>query len=119
MDIFKIMIRDPRFPTQGRVYVAEVLNTDALLKNLSSSGLCIESKEFMGVVPKTRYAVDIIPEEKSKIGQFKLEVESRWVKTKKQSSESGFIIVIPPGTDGKAVLEQYLAYLSSHTQSDT
>jgi hypothetical protein len=98
--------------------MAEVLNTEALLKNLSSSGLCIESGEFMGIVPKTRYSIDIVPEEESKIGQFQLEIESRWVKTKKQSSESGFVIVIPPGTDGKTVLEQYLTYLSSHTDPD-
>ncbi|MDR1307536.1 MAG: hypothetical protein LBK74_08185 [Treponema sp.] len=113
------MARNSRFFTQGRVYMAEVLNTEALLKNLSSSGLCIESSEFMGIVPKTRYSIDIVPEEESKIGQFPLEIESRWVKAKKQSSESGFVIVIPPGTDGKVLLEQYLAYLSSHTNPDT
>ncbi|MDR1143936.1 MAG: PilZ domain-containing protein [Spirochaetaceae bacterium] len=112
------MARDSRFSTQGRIYMAEVLNTEALLKNLSSSGLCVESEEFMGIVPKTRYSIDIVPEEESKIEPFPLEIESRWVKAKKQSSESGFVIVIPPGTDGKAMLEQYLAYLSSHTDPD-
>jgi hypothetical protein len=72
----------------------------------------------MGIVPKTRYFVDIMPEEESQIGQFHLEIESRWVKTKKQSSESGFVIVVSPETDGKTVLEQYLEYLSSHTNPD-
>jgi hypothetical protein len=110
------MTRDHRFSAHGRVYIAEVLNTDALLKNLSSSGLCIESKEFMGIVPKTRYSIDIVPEEASKIDKFELEIESRWIKTKKDSSESGFVIVIPPGSQGKAVLEQYLAYLSTQTE---
>jgi hypothetical protein len=106
------MPRDARFEAKGRVYIAEVLNTEALLKNLSSSGLCITSKDFLEVVPKTRYSAEIVPEGDSKLEKFKVELESRWVRAKKQRSESGFVIVIPPGTADKQMLEQYLAFLS-------
>ncbi|GHV84411.1 hypothetical protein AGMMS50230_00190 [Spirochaetia bacterium] len=112
------MPRDSRYTAKGRVYIAEVPNTEALLKNLSASGLCIESQDFMEVVPKTRYSVDIIPEKSSKIDKFKLEIESRWVRTQKQRSESGFVIVVPPGSEKKQVLEQYLAYLSANPEPD-
>jgi hypothetical protein len=104
--------RDPRYTSSGRVYIAEVTNTEAVLKNLSSSGLCIQSNDFLEVVPKSRYSVDIIPEKESNIDKFNLEIESRWVRTKRRSSESGFVIVIPPGTSGQEVLEQYLSYLA-------
>ena len=88
--------RNVRYQSKGQVYIAEVPNTDALLKNLSSSGLCIESSNLMDVLPKERYSIDIVPEKESNIDQFSLEIETRWVKTKMKSSESGFVIVIPP-----------------------
>ena len=109
--------RDTRFSTKGEVFISEVTNTEALLKNLSSSGLCIQSPTFMEVVPKSRYSVDIVPEKDSHIDKFSLEIESRWIKAKMKSSEVGFVIVVPPGTSGKSVLEQYLKFLASQPGS--
>jgi len=111
--------RKPRYPTKGQVYIAEVSNTEALLKNLSSTGICIESTGFMEVVPKTHYSLDIIPEKESKLEKFSMEIESRWIKAKMKSSESGFAIIIPPGSPGKAVFEQYLAFLSSQSELES
>ena len=105
--------RKPRYQAKGKVFIAEVPNTETLIKNLSSTGLCIESTGFMDVLPKERYVADIVPEKDSNINQFSLEIETRWVKAKMKSSESGFAIVFPPGTHGHAVLEQYLNYLAS------
>jgi len=105
--------RSQRFKTKGQVYISKVVNTEAVLKNLSTSGLCIQSPDFMEILPKTRYSVDIVPEKDSNIDKFSLEIESRWVKTKMKSSESGFVIVVPPGTSGETLLEQYLNFLAS------
>ena len=110
--------RNPRFTSKGQVYISEVTNTDALLKNLSASGLCIESAGFMDVLPKSRYSIDIIPEKESHIDQFSLEIESRWVKAKLNASESGFVIVVPPGSAGKIFLEQYLKFLASQADAE-
>lgn len=110
--------RNVRYQSKGQVYIAEVPNTDALLKNLSSSGLCIESSNLMDVLPKERYSIDIVPEKESNIDQFSLEIETRWVKTKIKSSESGFVIVIPPGTSRHDVLEKYLHYLASQSDNE-
>ena len=104
--------RHPRYGSKGRVYIAEVSNTELLLKNLSASGLCVESEGFMDVLPSGRYSVDIVPEEDAKLDQFKLEIESRWIRTQKRSSESGFVIVIPPGSKGTQALDRYLAFLA-------
>jgi len=105
--------RAPRFKTKGQVYISKVVNTEALLKNLSMSGLCIQSSDFMDILPKNRYSVDIVPEKGSNIDRFSLEIESRWVKTKMKSNESGFVIVVPPGTSGETLLERYLHFLAS------
>ena len=110
--------RDTRFHTKGQVFISEVSSTDALLKNLSASGLCIQCSEFIEILPKTRYSVDIIPEEDSNIDKFSLEIESRWVKAKMSASESGFVIVVPPGTSGRSLLEQYLNFLASQPNSE-
>jgi hypothetical protein len=111
--------RDTRFTSDGKVYIAEFSNTEAVLKNLSTSGLCIQSDGFLEVLPKSRYSIDIVPEKESNLDKFNLEIESRWVRTKKQSSESGFVIVIPPGSSGKEFLEQYLNYLAANKPEDT
>lgn len=107
--------RDTRFSSNGQVFISQVTNTDALLKNLSASGLCIETSGFVDILPKSRYSIDIIPEEDSNLDKFSLEIESRWVKAKMKSSESGFVIVVPPGTSGKTLLEQYLNYLATQS----
>ena len=108
--------RNTRFNSNGQVFISQVANTDVLLKNLSASGLCIESQKLMEIVPNTRVSVDIVPEKESNIDKFSLEIESRWIKTKLRSSESGFIIVVPPGTSGRTLLEQYLKYLEEQAE---
>ena len=110
--------RDTRFNSKGQVFISEVPNTDALLKNLSASGLCIKSQGYMDILPNTRCSIDIIPEKDSKLEKFSLEIESRWVKAKLNSSESGFVIVVPSGTSGKELLEDYLTYLASRPDAE-
>jgi len=111
--------RDTRFTSKGQVFISQVSNTEAVLKNLSASGLCIESNDLIEVLPKARYSIDIVPEKDSNIDKFSLEIESRWVKAKLKSSESGFVIVVPSGTSAKALLEQYLSFLSAQPNTET
>jgi hypothetical protein len=108
--------KDLRYESGGQVYIAEVLDTKAILKNLSSSGLCIESNDLLDIVPNSKYTVDFVPEKESKIDPFKLDIESKWVRTKKERSESGFVIVIPPGTEAEEMFTQYLEFLSTHSK---
>jgi hypothetical protein len=108
--------KDPRYVSDGQVFIAEVLDTKAVIKNLSVSGLCVESNDFLSVVPNSKYTVDFVPEKESNIEPFKLDIESKWVRTKKEHSESGFIIVIPPGTGTEDMLKQYLAFLAQHSK---
>jgi hypothetical protein len=110
------MRKNPRYESRGQVYIAEVLDTSAVLKNLSASGLCIESKEFMDIIPNSKYIIDVFPEKEANINPFKVAIESKWIRTKKERSESGFIIVIPPGTSGNDLLNEYLNFLSKHAK---
>jgi hypothetical protein len=108
--------KNPRYESKGQVYIAEVLDTTAVLKNLSASGLCIESKEFMDITPNSKYTIDVLPEKEANVSPFKVDIESKWIRTKKEHSESGFIIVIPPGTSGHELLDEYLHFLSMHAK---
>jgi hypothetical protein len=110
------MRKTPRYESGGQVYIAEVLDTKAVLKNLSSSGLCIESEEFMDIVPHAQYSVNIVPEEESDINPFTVTIESKWIRTRKDRSESGFVIVIPPGTSAEDLFNEYLNFLSEHAK---
>ncbi|MDR0586150.1 MAG: hypothetical protein LBG26_02820 [Treponema sp.] len=110
------MRKKPRYESQGQVYIAEVLDTNAVLKNLSACGLCIESKEFMDIIPHSKYTIDILPEKESNIRPFTVDIESKWIRTKKDRSESGFIIIISPGTSGEEFLNDYLNFLSKHAK---
>jgi hypothetical protein len=111
--------RDKRLNTNGQVVIAQISNTEAVLKNLSSSGLCIESPVYIDILPNTRYSVDIVPEKDANIEKFSLEIESRWVKAKMNASESGFVIVVPPGSTGKTFFEKYLDFLAAQSEAGT
>jgi hypothetical protein len=108
--------KDTRYEAGGQVYIAEVLDTKAVLKNLSASGLCLESSEFMDIIPHSKYTVNVLPEEESNVDPFTIDIESKWIRTKKDRSESGFVIIIPPGTSGSELLDEYLNFLSKHAK---
>jgi hypothetical protein len=108
--------KDPRYHAKAQVFIAEVPNTEAVIQNLSAGGLCITSSQFIDIVPNAKYQVDVVPEEESNLEKFTIDAESRWVRTKTQRSESGFVIVIPPGNPGKALLDKYLEYLAQHSE---
>jgi hypothetical protein len=103
--------RDQRFETGANIIVVNIDNAGAVLKNLSSGGLCIESDEYIGIIPNARYTVNVLPEEAARLDRFNLEIESRWVKSKKRNFESGFAIMVVPGSKEEESLIMYLGYL--------
>jgi hypothetical protein len=108
--------KDPRYHSKGKIFFAEVPNTDAVIQNLSASGLCIKSAQFIDVVPNAKYQMDLVPEEESNLEKFTVDVESRWIRTRARRSESGFVIVIPPGKPGNVLLDKYLEYLALQSE---
>jgi hypothetical protein len=109
--------KDKRFSANAQVYIAGVLDDNKMsLKDISTHGCAVHSNEFFAVAPKSRYVIDITPEREANIEKFELGVESRWVRTNKMYSESGFIVLIPSKNQS---LERYVDYLSkqNHPQA--
>lgn len=105
--------KNVRYNASGRVYIAEI--TDAVLKNLSVCGLCLKSGGFMNIAPNTKLTVDIVPEEDSCVHPFTVDIEAKWIRSQKGQSESGFVIIVPPGTQAETLLKQYVEYLAEHS----
>ncbi|MDR0402812.1 MAG: hypothetical protein LBH35_04395 [Treponema sp.] len=102
----------PRYESGGQVCIAGVLDTKAILKNLSVRGLCVESSEFLDIVPHSKYIADVFPETESNIKPFTVDIESKWIWTRKDHSESGFIVTIPSGAPAEKPFNDYLNFLS-------
>jgi hypothetical protein len=102
-----------RYPTLARVLVVEVSDGEALLKDLSITGCCIEYTMLVDIKPNTQYKMQIIPDSAAGIDPFELHVESRWVRPGGYSCEIGFAIVTSPkGRDFQRYVD-YLAWRSA------
>jgi hypothetical protein len=102
-----------RYPTLARALVPEAFDGEALLKDLSITGCCVECTMFVDVKPNVQYKLQVIPDSAAKIASFELQVESRWVRAGGYSCEIGFaIIVSPKGRDFQRYVD-YLAWRST------
>jgi hypothetical protein len=99
--------KERRYAVNAR---AKMTETELLLRDISLSGGRISSDDFLDIVPSGKYTIAIIPEMESKIGQFEVEILSKWVRMKKHGSESGFIMVVPAGGQ---LVEEYINFLKN------
>ena len=107
--------KNTRYPTLARALIHEVFDGEALLKDLSITGCCVEYTMLVDIKENTRYRVQIIPDSAAKIDPFDLQVESRWLRVGGYSCEIGFsIIVSPKGKDFQHYVD-YLAWRSTAT----
>jgi hypothetical protein len=98
-----------RHPTLARARIKGVFDGEALLKDLSITGCCIECTMYIDIKPETEYKLEIIPEAATQIGSFELIVSSRWIKTSAYSCEIGFAVIASP--KGK-LFQRYVDYIS-------
>ncbi|MDR2079155.1 MAG: PilZ domain-containing protein [Treponema sp.] len=102
-----------RYPTLARALVPEVFDGEALLKDLSITGCCVEYTMCVDVKLNVQYKLQVIPDSAAKIAPFELQVESRWVRTGGYSCEIGFAITVSPkGRDFQRYVD-YLAWRST------
>jgi hypothetical protein len=101
--------KDKRYPATARVHIPDVFKGEALLKDLSITGCCIECTMYVDIKLGVRYKIEIIPEAVSKIEEFGLLAESCWIRTGGYSCEIGFSIIASPR--GK-LFQRYVDYLS-------
>jgi hypothetical protein len=105
----------PRYSTLAHARIPGLFQGEALLKNLSITGCCIEHTEFVDIEPGAAYTIEIFPEKAAKVGRFDLTVESRWVRTESYTCELGFLVTASP--KGK-LFQRYVDYLSWRSESE-
>jgi hypothetical protein len=104
-----------RYPTLARAIISEIVDGEALLKDLSITGCCVEYTMFVDVKPNARYKVQILPDSAARIDPFDLFVESRWVHANSYSCEIGFAIITSPKGRDIPRYDDYLAWRSTAT----
>ena len=111
------MRNELRFLTNAIVYMVDndQNRTEASLRDLSQHGLSIKSEGFIDIAPNSPYVIAIVPEEETNLDKFRLEIESRWIKMNKSSTESGFSVIVP---FNEKEFGDYLEYLASKNKTD-
>ena len=105
------MRNELRFLSDALVYVVDdsKKETEASLRDVSLNGISIKTDGFIDIEPNSSYVIAVVPEKETKLKEFKLEIESRWVKINKSQMESGFSVIVP---FNKEEFEDYLEYLA-------
>ena len=85
-----------RYTSQARVRMPGILEGDALLKDFSVSGCCIESTIRIDVALNKTYNIEIIPEKASNVKKFVISAEVRWIRTVDYTFYVGFFIAVSP-----------------------
>jgi hypothetical protein len=101
--------KNRRYPSIARAQSPKIFSGDALLKDLSITGCCIECTMRPEISAGGKYKINIFPEENSGIGSFELVVECKWIHTVDYSCDIGFDIMESP--KGKT-FQRYVDYLS-------
>jgi len=101
--------KNNRYKTIAKAKVEGVSEGETLLKDISITGCLVECTSHADIAVGNQYGMHIIPESASKIGEFELFVEAKWMHTEDYSCNIGFAIVKSP--KGKLFL-RYVDYLS-------
>lgn len=110
------MRNELRFLSNAVVYVTDDLNkkSQANLRDISQSGLSIESENHIDIEPNSSYVIAIVPEKETNIDKFMVEIESRWVRLKKSKMESGFSVIVP---FEQKEFKEYLEFLAQKNKT--
>ncbi len=101
--------RNRRYSTLARAKVCDIHEGDALLRDLSVTGCCLEFTAAVALTAGTRCKIIVSPESAAAIETFYLEAESCWSRMLYDSFEIGFSIIASP--KGKS-FQRYVDYLS-------
>ena len=98
-----------RYQTLAKVKIEDAESGEILLKDISVTGCCVECTTYVEIKLNMQYTLKVIPESITKIGDFDLLVESKWIRPSGDSYEIGFNIIESP--KGKH-FQRYVDYLS-------
>jgi hypothetical protein len=105
--------KNHRYPSIARAVLPKFFSGDALLKDLSVTGCCIECTMRVDVEIGGSYRLRIIPEEASGIGHFEVTAECRWFRPAEYSCDIGFAVTKSPKGKPFARYVDYLVWRSN------
>ena len=97
----------------SQVRIPGVLEGENLLKDISITGCCVECTVAPDIQAGIKYQLEVEPESASRIGNFRLQVESLWMRNDGYSTEAGFFIIASPKGRQFQNYVDYLAYRNS------
>jgi hypothetical protein len=102
-----VIERAPRYKSLASISI-NGFDGEALLKNISITGFCMESKTFVNITPGTTYGMHIVPEVSTSLEQFDVEVEARWVLSEVFRFDVGFLLT---KTQSRKDMDRYIEFL--------
>ncbi|MDR2304722.1 MAG: hypothetical protein LBE10_09065 [Treponema sp.] len=102
----------PRAPRYDSFAFIEVNGFEgrALLKNISTTGFCMQSKTYASLIPGKTYTMYIFPGKSTGLDTIESEVEVRWVRSEVSKFEVGLLITKSFNRN----MEKYVDYLKVH-----
>ncbi|MDR1411973.1 MAG: PilZ domain-containing protein [Spirochaetaceae bacterium] len=98
--------RAPRYTSLAMVSI-NGFEGQAVLRNVSIGGFCMESKTFADMDVSAVYTIRIDPETSAGISRFELTVELRWILSSPEKFSVGFKTV----RGSNRLFEQYVGFL--------
>jgi hypothetical protein len=99
--------RAPRYSSFASIQV-NGFEGEALLKNISTSGFCMESKTYANLAPGKKYLMQIFPEATTGLSRFDVEVEVRWVRSEVSKFDVGLLLT---KTQSRLEMDKYIDFL--------
>jgi hypothetical protein len=103
--------RQPRYTSLARVSI-NGFEGQAVLRNVSVGGFCMESKTFADMVVGNVYDIRITPEESTGINYIELKVEIRWIRSSPEKFAVGFQVA----EGSNRPFGKYVDFLKEHHQ---
>jgi hypothetical protein len=107
------VVRAPRYESMAFVSI-NGFEGQALIKNVSTTGFCMQSKTFAALTPGKNYKIRIVPEKITGLSAIEVEVDVRWVRSEVSKFEVGFQMV---RSDSSRELERYISHLKLQAQA--
>jgi hypothetical protein len=103
--------RAPRYDSFAAVRI-NGFEGEALLKNISITGFCMESKTYADLGPGKKYLMQIFPEDSTGLPKFDVEVEVRWVRSEVSKFDVGLLLT---KTQSRLEMDKYIGFLKLKT----
>jgi hypothetical protein len=107
------VVRAPRYDSFASIRV-NGFEGEALLKNISITGFCMESKTFANLRLGEKYLIQVTPESTAGLVKFEVEVEVRWVRSEVSKFDVGLQLT---KTQSHKDLEKYINFLKLKTSA--